>query len=203
MAAALDYGDTVAGVHTRYKKPIAERAVLAARAVAYGESGLSYSGPVAQAGSATIMNGGKYVSLKFATDNTNGGGLVLRNSAGFQFCNRKNAAQCMHWSNSIEFTNATSVSLGPSPDELLIKIPPVIARGGGPPGLIRYAWDALPCNWPKREDCAVYSKGGLPAPPFMLFVGPESEAPSPLPPCLAPAATAAEEVSPTRKTAWG
>lgn len=182
MAAALDFGDTVAGVHTRYKKPIADRAVLAARAIAYGETGLSYSGPVAQVGSATILDDGKHLSLKFtATD-----GLVLKNTAGFQFCSQKNAAECMQWSNSILFTNATSVSLGPTPGEIVLGIPPLIARGGGPPGLIRYAWSALPCNWPNLNDCAVYSKGGLPAPPFMLFVGPESSAPSPLPPCLAP-----------------
>ena len=47
MAAALDYGDTVGGVHTRYKKPIAARLARAARAVAYNQTDVYYRGKCA------------------------------------------------------------------------------------------------------------------------------------------------------------
>ena len=44
-----------------------------------------------------------------------------------------------------------------------------MSEGGA--GLVRYSWTADPCNWPALEACNVYSKsGGLPVPPFMLYV---------------------------------
>jgi hypothetical protein len=69
MAAALDFGDTVAGVHTRYKRPIAARLVLSARAVAYNESSVAFRGPVAA--KATVLGNGDVVSRGATNININ------------------------------------------------------------------------------------------------------------------------------------
>jgi hypothetical protein len=186
MAAALDYGDTIAGVHTRYKRPIAARLARSARAVAYNESGVYYTGPVADV--ATLATDGKSVTLKFKS--VGAGGLNLRWPGGFSVCAVKQADQCFKWSNNANFYNVTA-AMGSSLDELLLSLPPaaaakVAALGGV--GIVRYEWNALPCRWPALESCAVYSREEvmLPAPPFMIGVG-ENSSQQP-PPCIGDAA---------------
>lgn len=183
MAAALDFGDTVAGVHTRYKRPIAERLALSARAVAYNES-VYYTGPVAAAAS-TSPDG--TVTVTF--DSASPAGLELRGAGGFSVCSMKNAALCYEWSNDVLFVNTTAkISSSPQNNEVVLTLSSddqkKMASLGGV-GLVRYEWASLPCNWPALEDCAIYSKeGGLPAPPFMIGVGANS--PISPPPCIPP-----------------
>jgi hypothetical protein len=183
MAVALDYGDTVAGVHTRYKRPIAERLALSARGVAYSES-VYFSGPVAAEVSTSSTDGTAIVTF-----NSSGvGGVDLRGPGGFSVCAVKNVALCYEWANDALFVDATA-TIGTSPlnNEVVLTLSPAdrqkIASLGGV-GLVRYAWAALPCNWPTLEDCAIYSiEGGLPAPPFMLAVSGAAAQP---PPCIPP-----------------
>lgn len=94
MAVAMDYGDTVGGVHTRYKRPIAARLALAARAVAYGETSLEYAGPHPL--SAKPSEDGKSLSLRFSRP------LELRNltTIDFSICSAKHAALCYQWANN-------------------------------------------------------------------------------------------------------
>jgi hypothetical protein len=183
MAVALDYGDTVAGVHTRYKRPIAERLALSARGVAYSES-VYFSGPVAAEVSTSSTDGTAIVTF-----NSSGvGGVDLRGPGGFSVCAVKNVALCYEWANDALFVDATA-TIGTSPlnNEVVLTLSPAdrqkIASLGGV-GLVRYEWAALPCNWPTLEDCAIYSiEGGLPAPPFMLAVSGAAAQP---PPCIPP-----------------
>lgn len=184
MAAALDFGDTVAGVHTRYKRPIAARLARSAAAVAYQESGVYFTGPVAS--TATASPDGTSVVVTFA--NPGAGGIDLRGPGGFSVCPVAKAALCWEWANDGLFHNATA-TIGAAPNEVVLSVP----AGAGPVGLVRYEWNALPCRWPALESCAVYSKeGGLPAPPFMIGVGATPGLQPP--PCLGPPAPAARAV---------
>lgn len=100
MAVAMDFGDTVGGVHTRYKKPIAARLALAARAVAYGETSLEYAGP--HPFSAKPSEDGKSLSLQFSRVGAAGDGMLeLRNltTIDFSICSVKHAAICYQWAN--------------------------------------------------------------------------------------------------------
>lgn len=174
MAAALDFGDTVAGVHTRYKRPICARLALAAEAVAYNETSVYYTGPVAAA--AAPSDDGKTLVVTF--NSSGAGGILLRDGGGFSVCSVKHAALCWEWANDEYFANATA-TLGTEDNQIELAIPPDFE---GPVGVVRYEWKSLPCNWPALESCPVYSKeNNLPAPPFMLGVGPSGPQP---PPCL-------------------
>jgi len=175
MAAALDFGDTVAGVHTRYKRPISARLALAARAVAYNETDVYYTGPIAHL--ATVSADNRTVTLKFV--GVESGGIEVRSPAGFSVCGAKRQADCYKWSNDGLFVNATARP-GAVPDEVVLDVPPGMNAVGGI-GVVRYEWAALPCNWPELEKCAIYSND-LPAPPFMIGVGVAS--PLQPPPCI-------------------
>eukprot|EP00040_Diaphanoeca_grandis_P022019 m.117790 g.117790 ORF g.117790 m.117790 type:complete len:536 (-) comp28606_c0_seq3:337-1944(-) len=165
MAAALDFGDTVGGVHTRYKKPIAARLTLAARAVAYNENNVDYRGPVASSAITSADN--KTITITF--DYVNGTtGLALKHTTGFKVCSNKEAALCYRWANDEYFFNVTA-KIGTNPNEIILSVPPGVEMAGGP-RVIKYEFLALPCNWPTLEDCPVYSNG-LPSPPFMLYIG--------------------------------
>ena len=48
MAVAIDLGDPSSSAHPGDKQDVGARLVLGARALGYGESGLYYSGPIAQ-----------------------------------------------------------------------------------------------------------------------------------------------------------
>ncbi|TGE15922.1 sialate O-acetylesterase [Hymenobacter elongatus] len=74
MAVALDLGDPN-DIHPRNKQPVGERLALAARRVAYHDSGVVASGPLLQA----MRVQGNTVRLRFSQT---GGGLVLKDPAG-------------------------------------------------------------------------------------------------------------------------
>ncbi|GAA3998223.1 sialate O-acetylesterase [Hymenobacter fastidiosus] len=74
MAVALDLGDPN-DIHPRNKQPVGERLALAARRVAYQDSGVVHSGPLLQ----DMRVQGNTVRLRFSQT---GGGLVLKDATG-------------------------------------------------------------------------------------------------------------------------
>eukprot|EP01051_Picozoa_sp_SAG22_P023450 SAG22_NODE_6056_length_908_cov_1.211372_2_plen_156_part_01 len=84
MAVGVDLGDPTSpwgDIHPRWKKAQAERLALGTRAVAYGEKGLSWQGPIAV--SAKLV-GGNPPGVQIQFKNTGDRGLQLKHSVGVE-----------------------------------------------------------------------------------------------------------------------
>jgi sialate O-acetylesterase len=65
------------GIHPRVKKIVGTRLALGARAVAYGDDSMVYSGPVVK--SCKVTNG--EITLKFDTDHLKGDSIMVLGQA--------------------------------------------------------------------------------------------------------------------------
>ena len=126
LIVAIDLG-LAKDVHYPNKKPVGERAALAARALAYGEK-IEYSGPLFQ--SAEFKDGKAVVSFTHV-----GGGLVAQGAKlnGFLLCGEDK-----------RFVRAEAAIEG---DKLVVQSPAVAK-----PVAVRYAWERNPeCNLCNRQ----------------------------------------------------
>lgn len=155
MAVSTELGDAASpftDVHPRWKKPVGECLVLGARAIAYGESDLYWTGPLVQR--VSLLSATKEVLVNFRL--VGAGGLLIKHSVGFEL------RVGQHWLQApIARWNASS---------LVLHIPPPLKGGNNDTvSAVRYNWyegACLPLEGPYR--CAVYAQAEeLPAPPFI------------------------------------
>ncbi|KAL5470809.1 hypothetical protein EMCRGX_G028834 [Ephydatia muelleri] len=150
MAVATDLGDPSSPAHPGDKQDVGARLVLGARALGYGESGLYYSGPIAQ--NATLSSANPpVVSITFGQVSPSGLQINAAYPYGYQL-------QCKGDPKSI-LVNGTLTSFSGS--TILVSFP---SCPSGTPTSVYYAWLNYPCPF---KMCSVYS-GDLPAPPFHL-----------------------------------
>ncbi len=138
MAVAIDVGEWN-DIHPTDKKTVGERLALAARKVAYGETGLMASGPTPR--SLTVKGSTAIVQFDYVDD-----GLVARGGklAGFAIAGENG-----------EFVWANAKIKGSTVE--------LKHRSVKQPVRVRYAWADNPA------DANLYNKAGLPAVPFELI----------------------------------
>ena len=159
MAVAMDLGDPTSpygSVHPRDKEDVGSRLALAGSTIAYGTTGLYYTGPLAKSFGWTPTPGPKSPMSAIVTfDNlAPDGKLELRSPYGFEVgCENSG-------SKDVQYLEGTAS--GVNNNEVHIWFPN--CAEGYEPRYIRYAWRQDPCPAMK---CVIYS-GGLPSPPFMM-----------------------------------
>ena len=121
------------------------RLALAARAIAYGEKNLEYSGP-AYAG---MKTDGDKIRVKYTHAE---GGLVARGADKVQGFAVAGKDRKFHWADAVIDGNTLVVSSPQVPE----------------PVAVRYAWADNPV-------CNMYNKAGLPASPFRTDDWPGTE----------------------------
>jgi len=136
MAVAIDIGEWN-DLHPLDKKDVGQRLALAARAVAYGEKGLVYSGPLFQ----SMRREGAMIHLRFTHT---GSGLVAKGGGALKGFAVAGPDKHFVW--------ADAVLAG---DEVVVHSDQVTV-----PVAVRYAWADNP------SDANLYNKEGLPASPF-------------------------------------
>ena len=158
MAVAMDLGDPTSpygSIHPRDKEDVGSRLALAGSAIAYGTTGLYYTGPLAKSFRWTPTPDPKsHTSAIVTFDNlAPDGKLELRSPYGFEIgcINAAKLAQNLEGTATGVQDNGVHVSFPNCPE-------------GYEPKYVLYAWRQDPCPAMK---CAVYS-GGLPSPPFMM-----------------------------------
>ncbi|HEV2480668.1 MAG TPA: endo-1,4-beta-xylanase [Puia sp.] len=142
MAVAIDLGEWN-DIHPDRKEPVGDRLALAAEAIAYGDSGVVYSGPVYQS---AVLSGGK-VTISFTHA---GGGLVTNDGEEPQEFAIAGADRKFVWANA-KIEGDKVVVWSDSIKE---------------PAYVRYAWADDPV------DPNLYNKEGLPASPFETVITP-------------------------------
>ena len=158
MAVAMDLGDPTSpfgSVHPRDKEDVGSRLALAGSAIAYGTTGLYYTGPLVKSFGWTPTPGPKGPMSAIVTfDNlAPGEKLELRSPYGFE-------VGCENSAKDVQYLEGTAS--GVNNNEVHIWFPN--CAKDYEPKCIRYAWREDPCPAMK---CAIYS-GGLPSPPFMI-----------------------------------
>ncbi|NWU97099.1 SIAE acetylesterase, partial [Upupa epops] len=145
MAVAMDLGDEhspYGSIHPRDKQTVAQRLLLGARAVAYGEKNLVFQGPYPTRAVLEVTSG----LLNMTYDQE----LVwrCRDIQAFEvWCSRQR-----RWlPASMVMVESRTVRLA-------------LAGCGTLALALRYAWTEWPC---KYQSCALYNTQGLPAPPFL------------------------------------
>ncbi|MBN3300474.1 SIAE acetylesterase, partial [Amia calva] len=152
MAVSLDLGDEASpwgSIHPRYKQDVAHRLTLGARAVAYGEKGVSFQGPFPQA----IRLQGKYINITYSEEVS-----VTKSNTTFEVC-------CS--SSQRDPCNASS-AWDPAPIVETSSNVVVLSTDGcsDEVAALRYAWRDWPCGF---KACPVYSADHvLPAAPFIV-----------------------------------
>ncbi|KAJ3411119.1 hypothetical protein HDV05_002728 [Chytridiales sp. JEL 0842] len=171
MAISMDYGDPDIGfftdIHSRHKKPIAERLVKGALDVAYNIPNTSTlwqsTRPLKTVG---VPSSTDSVLLTFSQS-----GLIKRSSLGFELCTRTQSI-CTQ-ANFTVGPSGDSVFLTPTNNTALPRSEKV--------GVVRYNWARTACEPQKGVlGCAVYTgsevEGLIPVGPFKLDVGWDTEA---------------------------
>ncbi|KAG9348531.1 hypothetical protein JZ751_002267 [Albula glossodonta] len=155
MAVALDLpdeGSPWGSIHPRDKQDVAYRLTLGARAVAYGEKGVSFQGPFPT----KVLLSGKTITITYPEAIS-----VTRSKTIFEICCSKSKKSCGPDS---QWVPAPIIKLGQSSIQVSTVFCEEIASG------LRYAWRDWPCEF---KACPVYSADGeLPAPPFTLNLWP-------------------------------
>ncbi|MBN3300473.1 SIAE acetylesterase, partial [Amia calva] len=154
MAVSLDLGDEASpwgSIHPRYKQDVAHRLTLGARAVAYGEKGVSFQGPFPQ----DIRLQGEYINITYSEKVS-----VTKSHTAFEVC--CSSSQRDHRNASFAWVRAPIVETSSNVVVLSTdKCSDEVAA-------LRYAWRDWPCQ---LKACPVYSADhALPAAPFMLPV---------------------------------
>jgi len=139
MAIAIDLGDPKS-LHPRDKQPVGHRLALAARAIAYGEKDLVYSGPLLE----NMTVDGNKIRLRFKHV---GSGLMVKGDklTGFAIAGKDKKYV---WADAI---------LAPGTTDTVIVSSDTIVQ----PAMVRHGWGGSP-------SCALYNKEGLPAAPFRV-----------------------------------
>ncbi|KAL3884163.1 hypothetical protein ACJMK2_030383 [Sinanodonta woodiana] len=161
MSVAMDLPDfhsPYGSVHPRDKQDVASRLVLAARAVAYGENGLDFQGPIPT----KFTLHGSSLTIEFNQGNSP---IEVRSDSGFEMC-------CTHSTDpnyQCPTTSGWSVAhmTSHSSSSITLDVTSCTAHGMHIRG-VRYAWHEGPCQ---VKHCAIYGRDNdLPAPPFKHHV---------------------------------
>ncbi|XP_046342779.1 sialate O-acetylesterase-like [Haliotis rufescens] len=159
MAVAIDlpdYDSPFGSIHPRYKQDVASRLVLGARAVAYGEEGVKFQGPLPQ--TVSLNNVNNVLNVNYGDDSP----IKVLGNNGFEVCcSSSSTTECADSDEWVaapitdQDTNSVSVSVAG-------------CESKSPVGL-RYEWRTSPCD---LKDCAIYgSDTDLPAPPYIKTRG--------------------------------
>ncbi|KAM4627989.1 sialate O-acetylesterase isoform 2-T2 [Polymixia lowei] len=157
MAVAMDLPDETSPyetIHPRDKQDVAYRLTLGARAVAYGEKGVSFLGPFPKTTLVTQV----YLNITYDQPVS-----VTPSNEIFEICCSGLEAQCGPLS---IWVPAAIMEWGPTTVQVSTSMcqPPGRVTG------LRYAWWDWPCNF---KACPIYSASGvLPAPPFTMNLSP-------------------------------
>lgn len=153
MAVAMDLPDNhspYGSIHPRDKTTIADRLILGARVIAYGEKGIDFQGPVLD--ECTLIAANFKYQVKISYRNLDENGLKLLNINGFEFFTISSEA----------WVPVPTVTKTADNQNILLDVPNkhVIA--------IRYAWKEVPCDY---KQCAIYSvTDDLPSPPTICYL---------------------------------
>ncbi|KAI8520059.1 hypothetical protein Bbelb_033160 [Branchiostoma belcheri] len=153
MAVAVDLPDEKSpfgSIHPRDKQDVASRLVLAARAVAYGETDVMFHGP--RPASVSVDASTKNIDWIYPKAMN----ITVKSKDGFEVCCSPDLDQCSMTSQEwvpvpIVFSTSYSITLQLTQDcwENVT--------------YIRYLWKEWPCDF---KECAVYSENNLPEAPF-------------------------------------
>merc|ERR1712232_951054 len=168
MAVTTDLGDfssPYGSVHPRHKIPVGDRLALGARAIAYGEQGVYWTGPIKPTATAGV-NG--LVHVQFQSCDVHG--IELRETVGFEL-----QIGGQHWVPALALKNSR-VQQKCSVD-IVARLPEEngVDSAAAPATMVRYNWYRSVCFANQTSGgsgagrCAVYA-GGLPAPPFIAPV---------------------------------
>ncbi|KAJ8368837.1 hypothetical protein SKAU_G00088650 [Synaphobranchus kaupii] len=151
MAVALDLPDETSrwgSIHPRDKQDVAYRLTLGARAVAYGEKGVSFQGPFP----AKVLLSGDSINITYTQAVS-----VTPSKSVFEICCTQEKTPCR--SNST-WLPAPIMQWGGRYIQVSVSMCENVVSG------LRYAWRDWPCNF---KACPVYSADReLPAPPFTV-----------------------------------
>ncbi|XP_066926705.1 sialate O-acetylesterase-like [Clytia hemisphaerica] len=155
MAVAMDLPDDKSpfgSIHPRDKATVADRLVLGARALVYGESSINFQGPIMD--TCSLFNYGGNFGIKVAFRNAEKG-IQVKGPTGFE----------VKASGSTEWTPAEIISPSDDHQSILLSLPFEPSLNVT---MVRYAWSQTPCEYKK---CAVYSiENDLPSPPGVCFI---------------------------------
>ncbi|NWW75104.1 SIAE acetylesterase, partial [Climacteris rufus] len=173
MAVAMDLGDEhspYGSIHPRDKQNVAQRLLLGARAVAYGDKDLVFQGPYPTRAILEVARG--LLNVTYSQE------LICRQRDAQAFQVRAGKSSPESWEREGTADGCFSppqvcCSSQGSPCQWLPA--PVVAvrshtvtlalSGCGPLVLgLRYAWAEWPCEY---QACPLYNPQGLPAPPFL------------------------------------
>lgn len=150
MAVAMDLGDKNSPfgiIHPRYKRDVAYRLYLGARAIAYGETGVVFQGPFPK----HLQLQDKELSIVYSQELA-----VLELSEDIfevYCCTKPNTSSCNWFPSPMVDNSSNALSLS-------------LEQCRGKVYGVRYAWKEWPCALKK---CPIYAKSsGLPAPTFLL-----------------------------------
>ena len=188
MGTAFDLGDSKSpygSVHPRYKQEAAARLAAAGLAVAYGQAGSYWKGPVPSSATLTSVagdDGGTAVSVAFTgcgaegivADQVNTSAVVAGqpNWSGqhhFEVCISADATKCDPGSfdAAVWVEAAASVEAGAANGADACSVS-LRYNATVPAAAVRYAWRAFPCE---KMGCSVYSKKEqIPPAPFLLNI---------------------------------
>ncbi|XP_038817066.1 sialate O-acetylesterase [Salvelinus namaycush] len=159
MAVAMDLGDEMSpfgSIHPRDKQDVAYRLSLGARAVAYGEEGVSFQGPFPS----RVLVNDQYINVTYDQRVS-----VTQSKDIFQICCSVVRAPCDSLS---LWVPAPILQWGLSAVQVSTNYCSMNNVAG-----LRYAWRDWPCDF---KACPVYSADGvLPAPPFTLNRWPDKQ----------------------------
>ncbi|XP_041098404.1 sialate O-acetylesterase [Polyodon spathula] len=152
MAVSVDLVDPSSpwgSIHPRYKQDVARRLILGARAVAYGEEGVTFQGPfptkVELMGNIMIITYSQQIAVSHF------------NKDVFEVCCSEKKTAC----------DLSSSGWAPAPVFKVYSDTVFLTTHNCPDEVsgLRYAWKDWPCDW---KACPVYSADHvLPAPPFV------------------------------------
>ncbi|NWS77944.1 SIAE acetylesterase, partial [Crotophaga sulcirostris] len=148
MAVAMDLGDErspYGSIHPRDKQSVAQRLLLGARAVAYGEKDLVFQGPYPTHAVLEVSRG--LLNVTYSQE------LLChrKDTTAFEVCCSSPPWPC-------RWLPAPMVAVGSR------RVTLALAACGALVRALRYAWAEWPCDY---KSCALYNSQGLPAAPFL------------------------------------
>ncbi|XP_033119616.1 sialate O-acetylesterase-like [Anneissia japonica] len=151
MAVSIDLPDPTSiyhPIHPRYKQDVGHRLALSARAVAYQEDYVTYSGPFPTKFAASNDS----LAIQYDHGKSN---IAIINSDGFEICCCPTGTSCDNWSPS-------TITDQQSPSILTLSH----NCSTGSITQVRYLWREYPCTF---KNCSIYSvENKLPGAPFIL-----------------------------------
>ncbi|KAK3746757.1 hypothetical protein QZH41_013585, partial [Actinostola sp. cb2023] len=159
MAVSMDLGNASSpwgSIHPNDKQDVGYRLALSGRAIAYSESGVYYTGPLAVKIMISLQSMPRTWLFEVLYSDVGAEGIEIRARSGFEFVCESNGV-------TSDWIEAQILTSSFAEVDLLGLCPSGTDRPTG----IRYAWRQDPCTF---KTCAVYSKTeGLPSPPFVKY----------------------------------